>query len=191
MPSETSTRQVPLGVHHTQRASYSKKLVSRQNSQTLPSESVSVYNSSRTGRKSLLSYPYVFLLYPMGCSKLRDWDWNVTFLGRTTVVSTLLTRTMKSSFLVSVAAVRRRVIFLVYDSRLWRYLVLVFSHCGRRRRCVYSPYVFLLSVRQLRLPILVSHSVVSQISFAIHTLLTPFYLSHHTLDWSRRYHSKP
>lgn len=53
---------------------------------------------------------------------------------RTMVAWTSSMRTTKSSSPVSVAVVRRRVIFLVFVSRSWRYQVSVYLLFGKRRR---------------------------------------------------------
>jgi hypothetical protein len=62
---ETSTKHHPQEGPHTQRVSFSRRLASRRNSPILPSASVCVYSSSRTGRRSLLSFPYVLPLRPL------------------------------------------------------------------------------------------------------------------------------
>ena len=63
-PLETFTKHHPQEGPHTRRASSSRRLASRRSSPILPSASVCVYSSSRTGRRSLLSFPCVLPLYP-------------------------------------------------------------------------------------------------------------------------------
>ena len=59
VPSVTSTKPRPLEVRPTQRELCSRKSALRQNNLTLPFGNVSVCSSSRTERRSRLSYPYV------------------------------------------------------------------------------------------------------------------------------------
>ena len=65
--SETSIKLRRRVGRRTRRASCSRRSVSRPSSPTLPSASVSVYNSLRTGRRLLLSCPCVLLQ----CLRLR------------------------------------------------------------------------------------------------------------------------
>src|SRR5712675_797110 len=88
-PSETFTKHHPQEGPHTQRALSSKRSASRRSSPTPPSASACACNSSRTARRSPLSYPCVFfsLLLSSFCKSLL----------RTMVASTLSMRTTKSS----------------------------------------------------------------------------------------------
>lgn len=61
VPSGTFTKHHPQEGLHTQRASFSKRLASRRSSPILPSESACACSSSRTARRSLLSFPCVLL----------------------------------------------------------------------------------------------------------------------------------